>query len=85
MDKHNANFYDAFSGDQLRAGYARNAAYLKKMADKATATGKKVNGYTADDLHGKAAAFAALSVASDTDIRAHISTAIASMRRPHAS
>ena len=36
--------------EQLSAQYARNAFDLSKMADKASKTGKKVNGYTAVQL-----------------------------------
>ena len=36
--------------EQLAAQYARNAADLAKMGDKAAKSGKKVNGYTAAQL-----------------------------------
>ena len=36
--------------EQVRAQQARNASMLAGMLDKATATGRKVNGYTADEL-----------------------------------
>lgn len=36
--------------ERLNEQYAANANDLKKMMDKALSTGKKVNGYTADQL-----------------------------------
>lgn len=39
---------------QARAQLARNAAQLDAMAAKAKATGKKVNGYTYEQLAAKA-------------------------------
>ncbi len=36
--------------DQLNSQYAANAQQLEKMYEKAVATGKKVNGYTAAQL-----------------------------------
>jgi hypothetical protein len=43
--------------DQARAAYARNAAQLAKMAAKAHATGRKVNGYTERELSERAMRF----------------------------
>jgi len=40
--------------EQLSAQYARNAADLRKLAEKAEKTGKKVRGYTAAE-HAAAA------------------------------
>lgn len=47
------------STQSIRAGYAKNAASLAKMAEKARQTGRKVNGYTAEYLEGKAAEYRA--------------------------
>ena len=58
--------------DQLRAGYARNAAGLRRMADQAIRTGKRVGGFTADYLTAKADTYRALSVADDATIRRHL-------------
>lgn len=70
-------FFDDFSGDQLRVAYARNAAGLATMLDKAERTGRKVGGFTADYLRAKVAEYRRLSVASDDDVRAHLQ-----VRRP---
>lgn len=40
---------------QARAGFLRNAASLRGMAAKADSTGRKVNGFTAAQLHAMAA------------------------------
>ena len=61
-----------FTGNQLRAGYTRNLAQLRVMLEKAERTGKKVNGFTADQLRERVAEFQRLSVASDADLRAHL-------------
>jgi len=47
--------------DRVRAQYRRNAAQLAEMADKATATGKPVNGYSAESLRKLAASAIAKS------------------------
>lgn len=44
------SFWDQFTQEQLKAQYKANADGLKKMLDKAKLTGKKVNGYTQDQL-----------------------------------
>lgn len=41
----------------IKAHYAENARQLQRMADKAKATGKKVNGYTFEQLQAKAAEY----------------------------
>lgn len=41
--------------EQVKSQYARNAAQLRRMADKAAASGRKVNGYTAEQLAAHAA------------------------------
>jgi hypothetical protein len=38
------------SEDRIKQQYADNAAIIKKQLDKAIKTGKKVNGYTAEEL-----------------------------------
>ena len=39
---------------QIRAQFAQNAKQLAAMADKAKTTGRKVNGYTAEELRSSA-------------------------------
>lgn len=39
---------------RLRQTYILNAAQLRKMGEKAQSTGRKVNGYTAEQLHERA-------------------------------
>ena len=39
------------SVERINEQYRANAAQMARMAEKATATGKKVNGYTAEQLH----------------------------------
>ena len=65
-------FFAQFTPDQLRAGFTRNAAGLAKMLAKAETTGRKVGGYTAEQLRERVAEFARLSTASDEVIREHI-------------
>lgn len=40
--------------EQVRAQYRRNAVQLAAMAERARKTGKRVNGYTADELDERA-------------------------------
>lgn len=47
--------------EQAKAQYLRNSVQMQKMADKAKATGRKVNGATADVWQAKADQFAALA------------------------
>ena len=47
----------------MMRAYARNAATLEQMADKARRTGRKVNGYTAAELEAFAASSWAASLA----------------------
>jgi hypothetical protein len=68
-------FFDQFTPDQLRAGYARNVVGLRGLLAKAERTGRKANGFTADTLRLKVAEFEALSTATDDEIRAHIAGA----------
>ena len=56
----------------LRAQYARNLAGLESMLAKALKTGRKVGGYTADELAAGVADFRALSVADDDSLAAHL-------------
>lgn len=49
------------SDSAIRRQYAKNAAQLRGMAEKALATGRKVNGYSADELNLRAANADALS------------------------
>ena len=48
--------------EQIKAAYAKNAKQLQEMADKAANTGRKINGFTAEYLFAKAAAFRAKSL-----------------------
>ena len=43
-------FFNQFTPEQIRAQYARCIPGLMAMLAKAERTGKKVNGYTADQL-----------------------------------
>lgn len=43
-------FFSQFTTEQLKAQYRKNLEGLKKMLEKAKATGKKVNGYTEQQL-----------------------------------
>lgn len=43
-------FFSQFSDAQIKNQYAENAKGLKTMHEKAKATGKKVNNFTADQL-----------------------------------
>lgn len=70
MDK--TAFFSQFTADQLRAGYARNAAGLRTMLAKAQRTGRKVNGFDADYLRRKVAEYERLSRATDSEIAAHV-------------
>ena len=45
-----APFFDQFTPDQMRAAYRRNAKQLREMHAKALKAGKRVNGYTAEEL-----------------------------------
>lgn len=47
--------------NRLAQQYAKNADGLEKMAEKARATGKKVGGYTLEQLIGMAADYRALA------------------------
>ncbi len=50
-------FFDQFTAEQMRAQYIRNIAQLRSMLAKAESTGRKVNGYTADQLRERIQAF----------------------------
>jgi len=69
------NFYDQFTPDQLRAGYARNAAGLRAMLATAERTQRKVRGYTVAELRASVAVYEALSVATDAALRRHLESA----------
>jgi hypothetical protein len=68
----NTAFFGQFTPDQLRAGYARNAAGLRGLLIKAERTGRKVNGFTAEYLRSKVAQYEALSTADDAALVAHV-------------
>ncbi len=63
----------------LSANYTKNAAGLMKMADKARATGRKVNGYTLAELETRAARFVELAALDDAGMRAHLAMTKASI------
>jgi hypothetical protein len=65
-------FFGQFTPDQLRAGYARNAVSLGSLLAKAERTGRKANGFTADQLRERVAFFETMSRATDAEIRAHV-------------
>ena len=58
----------------IRAQYAKNAAGLRKMLAKAEATGRKVNGFTAEVLRDRVATYERLSNATDAELAAHLSS-----------
>ena len=62
-----------FTSAQLRAGYARNAVGLQSLLTKAERTGKKANGFTADQLRERVTEYLRLSTATDQDLRIHLS------------
>jgi hypothetical protein len=55
-------FFDQFTPEQMRAQYAKNANGLRFLLAKAERTGKKVNGYTADQLRAHIEKFERLAV-----------------------
>ncbi len=63
----NTNRYQLF-----RSQYARGAKGLESMLSKATRTGKRVGGYTADQLTVLVADYHRLATLSDADMRAHL-------------
>lgn len=71
-----AGFYSQFTADQIRAQYAKNADGLRTMAAKAARTGRRVNGFTVEHLTERATEYTRLSLASDDEIRAHLSRPI---------
>lgn len=75
-----SNIFQQQTPDQMRAGYASNAAGLRSLLTRAERTGKPANGYTADDLRAKIALFERLSVAADADVIAHVDRSSARMR-----
>lgn len=44
-------FFNQFSREQIKKQYAKNAEGLKQMEEKALRTGKKVNGFTFEQLY----------------------------------
>lgn len=74
------NIFQQQTPDQMRAGYASNAAGLRSLLARAEHTGKPANGYTADDLRTKVALFERLSMATDADVIAHVDQNAARMR-----
>jgi hypothetical protein len=58
--------------DNIRRQYAKNAIGLQKLHAKAVQSGKKVNGYTAEQLRVLVADYEHLSVSSDAELAAHL-------------
>lgn len=58
--------------DNIRRQYAKNAAGLRRMHAKAVASGKKVNGYTADQLADMSADYARYSEMNDAALAEHL-------------
>jgi hypothetical protein len=52
----------------LRRQYAKNAAQLAEMRDKARRTGRTVGGFTLVELEDRAATFARLAAGTDDEI-----------------
>lgn len=50
-------WFDQFSPEQLRRQYAKNVVGLKAMLARAERTGRKVNGFTADQLRDRVREF----------------------------
>jgi hypothetical protein len=44
------NFFEQFTPEQMQAQYFENYKGLVRLRDKAFSTGKKVNGYTHEEL-----------------------------------
>lgn len=57
-------FFRAFPKARLEEQYAKNAIGLRRLQTKAERLGRKVNGYTADQLRAKADEYERLSHAS---------------------
>lgn len=57
----------------LQAAYARNAAGLRTLLDRAEKTGRKVNGYTAEELRHSVAECERLSTLDQPAMLAHLS------------
>lgn len=55
------NFFNQFTPQQIKNQYRSNYSGLVKMRDKALLTGKKVNGYTLDQLNNMVAKYKELS------------------------
>ncbi len=51
----------ACTEDRVRETYRLNAAQMRRMAEKAAKTSRKVNGYTTEQLNERAFKFALLS------------------------
>ena len=66
------NFFSQFTPEQLRTQYRRNLVGLSVLLTKAERTGRKVNGFTVDQLRAMVAQFTELSTATDAQIRDHV-------------
>ena len=59
----------------LRRQYQRNAAGLRSMLSRAEATGRKVNGYTVEQLRAHVAEYERIAKLDDAALAEHVSTA----------
>ena len=60
--------------ERIRAQYRRNLAGLQSLLTKAEQSGRKVNGYTVDQLRDSVRDYERLSTASDDALRQHFVT-----------
>lgn len=58
--------------DQIRAGYARNAEQLERLALKAIDTGKLISGYTVEELRLSAADYGRIAAMDDVMLLRHL-------------
>lgn len=62
--------------DAIRRQYSKNADQLAAMFAKAAATGRKVGGYTADELEQHAQDYARFARMKDADLLVHMGRAV---------
>lgn len=58
-------------GHNYRWQYARSAAQLREMEQSARRSGRKINGYTADELGNRAMNFERFAAYSDAELAKH--------------
>lgn len=61
-------FFDQFTPEQLRAQYARNLEGLRRLLARAEASGRKVNGQTAEQWRAHVARFERLAAGEPRDV-----------------